>query len=35
MVGGIFVDDKKILVTQILLKNLIESDVGGQSSSVL
>lgn len=34
MVNGILVGDK-ILVVQILLKNLIGSDIGSQSSSVL
>lgn len=35
MMDGILVGDKNILVAQILLKNLIVSDVGSQSSSVL
>lgn len=35
MLDGISVGDEKILVAEILLKNLIGSDVRNQSSSVL
>lgn len=35
MLDGISVGDEKILVAEILLKNLIGTDVRNQSSSVL